>query len=815
MLVTSFLHLYLSVKKLQTMRNIGGFLSYIAEQAYLHERLPTLKRPRLQLKLPSAMGWCLSVLVPIWMFLLLDWYAPLRLSTAYSQVVLAQDSTILHAYLTPDQKWRLKTELSEISPSLRKMLLQKEDKYFYYHAGINPIAFLRAAASNIWYGRRESGASTITMQVARLLEPKRRTYVGKLWEILRAFQLEWHYSKDEILQLYLNFVPYGGNIEGVKSASMLYFGKMPLQLSLAEVVTLTIIPNRPNSLTLGKDNEVIFKERNRWLQRLLKAGVFPAQYLQNAMREALHTTRLPAPELAPQFCHRVIRQYPTKSTLHTTLNSEKQAKAENLVQAYMQRLKHLGISNAAVLIVNNETKAVEAYVASADFDDKFHSGQVDGIQAVRSPGSTLKPLVYGLAIDRGIITPKIMMADVPSSFSGFEPENFFKRFLGNVTAEQALIQSLNIPAVALMEQVGTASFIRKLEQAQFKQIHKDRKKLGLSMILGGCGVSLEELTMLFSAVASKGKFAPAQFLSNLKKTKDAQGQLLSPESAYLVSEMLAQATRPDLPTKFANTYKLPKIAWKTGTSYGRRDAWCVGYNPRYTIGVWVGNFSGEGVNRLIGAEIATPLLFQIFNALEYDKGGEWFNAPKGLKPRYVCSETGNLPTEHCTHRVMDYYIPLVSSAQRCKHIQEVWVATDEQTSYCLACLPATGYKAKLYPYISPEMRTFYDGHGQAYSRIPPHNPSCRQVSTEGAPAIISPAQDREYIIDRENPPELLLQCKVESDVQKVYWYINGQFLRHATPQERVFFKPTLGYQKIACTDDKGRNKEISIRVLYE
>jgi penicillin-binding protein 1C len=221
------------------------------------------------------------------------------------------------------------------------------------------------------------------------------------------------------------------------------------------------------------------------------------------------------------------------------------------------------------------------------------------------------------------------------------------------------------------------------------------------------------------------------------------------------------------------------------------------------------------VNKLIGAEVATPLLFQIFNALEYDKESGWFKPPKNLQPRHVCSETGQVPSAHCTHQVMDYYIPQVSSAKRCKHVEEVWVSENEQESYCTSCLPTSGFKTKLYPNISPEMRAFYDGQGQKYTKIPPHNPHCTRLATEGAPSILSPAADREYIIDRDNPPELLLQCKVQSDVQKVYWYINGEMLASASPQERVFFKPTLGYQKIACTDDKGRNKEITIRVLYE
>ena len=745
-------------------------------------------------------------------FLCLDWAMPLPYKVPYSQIVLAKDSTILHAYLSSDQKWRIKTELHEISPMLRKVLIYKEDKYFYYHFGFNPFALLRASLANVWHWRKTSGASTITMQVVRMLEPKQRTYKAKIWELFRTLQLEWHCSKEEILQLYLNLVPYSGNIEGVKSAGLLFFSKKPNELSLAEVLTLAIIPNRPSSLVLGKNNTEIIKQRNKWLKIFQKRRVFEETKLKNALSEPLHAVRKGVPNSAPQFCRRVRQLYPQQTNIYTTLNPEKQEKISLITLDYAKKLKQYNISNASVLVINNQTHEVESYVASVDFEDKFNNGEVDGICGVRSPGSTLKPFLYAMAIDAGIISPKTILADVPSSFSGFEPENFYKQFAGNITAEKALIQSLNIPAVYLLEKIGASSFIGKLKQAGFLQIAKDDKKLGLSMILGGCGATLEELTSLFSIFANEGKYSPAKLV---RGEKASSTPLISPEASYLLGEILSQTIRPDLPNKSENALRLQKIAWKTGTSHGRHDAWSIGYNAQYTVGIWIGNFSGEAVNQLVGAEKATPLLFQIFNAINYEGDNTWFAAPQNLKARYVCQETGLPPAPYCQKQILDYYIPLISPKNTCQHLSEVWVSEDEKQSYCLSCLPPRYYKQKMYANISPEIQAFYEARELNFHKIPAHNPQCTRLATTGAPTIISPVEAREYLIDRNNPPELLLACKVQHDVRKVYWYLNGQFYKAVAPSERVFFVAEIGNLKISCTDDKGRNSEIQVRILYE
>jgi penicillin-binding protein 1C len=749
------------------------------------------------------------------LFGLLDLFFPFRVRVPYSQLLFARDGSVLHAFLSHDDKWRMKTELHEIIPELRQAIVYKEDKYFYRHPGINPAAILRAAFNNVVRGRKTSGASTITMQVARLLEPKERTYGNKLVEIFRALQLEWHFTKEEILQLYLNLVPYGGNVEGVKSASLLYFGRLPDGLSLAQVVTLAIVPNRPTSLYLGRNNVLIREERNKWLRRYLAEGAFSEKDVVDALAEPLEARRTEAPKLAPHFAWRLKREYPEVVNLTTTLRKPMQDKVQQLAYNYHKRLQRYNIHNLAVLVVNNHTSEVEAYLGSPDFGDAYHAGQVDGVRAVRSPGSTLKPLVYALGIDAGKITPKTVLADVPGNFAGYTPENFDRQFNGPVTVEKSLVYSLNIPAVKVLHDLGMPIFLEKLKSARFEQIARDEGKLGLSAVLGGCGVTLEELAGLYASFATRGSFSPLQYVLSGKSpaTDSARGvPVVSPVAAYMISGMLSQAVRPDLPNNFQSSYHVPLVAWKTGTSYGRRDAWSIGYNRQYTIAVWVGNADGTGVRELTGADIATPLLFHLFNSIHYNAQGSRLEVPEGLRFRMVCSQSGLLPAPQCTHQVVDTYIPLVSPVQACEHLKEVVVAADEEMAYCRECQPPAGVKHKWYPNLAPELMAFNLSQGIAYVKVPPHNPACTRIFEEGAPRIVSPSDGREYLVEAEDTPELLLSCQTDNGVKTVYWYINDQLYRAAGASEKVFFKPAPGPLKVSCSDDKGRNTDVRIVV---
>ncbi len=763
------------------------------------------------------------LLAPVLLFLLLHMVFPLQVDVVYAPVIYDRNGVVLHTYMTPDQQWRIKTRPDDVTARLKQTILFKEDRYFYYHFGVNPAAMVRAAFNNIRKGRRTSGASTISMQVARMLDRKPRTYFNKVKEMFRAVQLELQFSKDEILQLYLNLVPYGSNIQGVKAASLLYFEKSPDQLSLAEITALSIIPNRPNSLVPGRSNALIVQERNKWLQRIRTAALFSDELINDALEEPLTAFRRPAPAIAPQFCCRLRRMFPSVDEIHTTLDAVVQMKAEEITRSYCDHLKLQGIHNAAVLISDTRTRQVIAYIGSPDFHDTAHHGQVDGVRGLRSPGSALKPLLYGLAFDLGHLTPATILADVPLNIKGYAPENYDLGYRGAVTAGDALRQSLNIPAVKMLNVVGVPLFSGRLAEAGFSSIKKNRKQLGLSMILGGCEVRLDEMTAMYAAFANQGYYLPLQFvlpesLPSSRKDGSRYGDpdtagipLLTPGASYMLTGILRELHRPDLPHLHRQAAGIPRIAWKTGTSYGRRDAWSIGYNRHYTIGVWAGNFNGMGAATLNGAETATPLLFLLFNALDRNAVQEWEPAPGNVSFRMVCPKTGSPPAAECEDLIADCYIPGVSPASLCVHSREVWISAAGDFSYCTSCLPQTGYRTRMYPNIAPDLAGWLESSHADYEKIPPHNPECSRILDGHAPVITSLQNGMTYLLP-DPAAKLLLTCNVANDVHEVFWYANDRFVGKGRAGETLSLLPDTHEIKISCTDDKGRNTDIHIKV---
>jgi penicillin-binding protein 1C len=744
-------------------------------------------------------------------FFLLNLLFPLPDKIEYSTVVTDKDGNVVHAFLTKDQKWRMRAQLNEISPLLRKTIVAKEDKYFYSHPGVNLIAVCRAAFNNLFHLKRTSGASTITMQVARAMEHRRRSFGSKLIESFRSIQLELKYSKEEILQLYLNLAPYGGNIEGVKAASLIYFQKYPDHMSLADIIALSIIPNRPSSLVPGRNNDRIITERNKWLQRFAKEKIFTAKEIEDALNEPLQARRQPLSQLIPHLSVK-LRKQDRNDLVQTTIRTNLQLKIEKLTADYVRSLRLKNIRNAAVVVVDNRTHEVISYVGSSGFGDTTDAGQVNGAAAFRQPGSTLKPLLYALCMDEGLLTPKVVIDDVPVNYQGYAPENYDKRYNGFVTVEQALEWSLNIPAVKSLEQLGKDRLISSLTTADFRQIKKDRNKLGLSMVLGGCGTSLEELTGLFAAFANEGMYSPLVFRKDQPAGKKTR--LFSAASGFMVTEMLSNIQRPDFPLNWQATEHLPKIAWKTGTSYGRKDAWSIGYNKNFTVGIWCGNFSGLGVEELSGANTATPLLFRIFNTLDYNNDGNWFSPPADIDIRQVCPVSGMIPGPNCSSTIIDQFIPLVSSTATCDHMKEIKVSADSSISYCEACAPENGYIKKLYRSLSPGMQDYFSANHIAFQKIPPHNPDLEKVFKGEAPFITSPAKGTEYFISKNDLEPITLSAKTANDVSRLYWYINNKFYKSCQAGEKQFFTPTEGTVNISCTDDKGRNRDVRITVKY-
>lgn len=736
-----------------------------------------------------------------------DWLCPFSPLVPTSTMVTDRDGRPLTVFLARDEKWRLPVRRADVSPRLIEAFLDKEDRYFRWHPGVNPFAILRAGWKNITSGRTTSGASTITMQVARLLEPRPRTLLSKVIEAWHAFQLELHYSKDEILELYLTLIPYGGNIEGVASASVFYFDREPSRLTSAETALLMVVPNRPTSLRLGENNDRLRIARNVWLREWGKRGFISYDEMETALREPVNIRRIPTPRSAWHLSVRLRSAWPSENFIKSTIDRVRQERVESLTLQHVRRLRALSINNAAVIVIDNRTSEVISYVGSQDPQDLDYQGQVDGVKAVRSPGSTLKPFLYGLALDKGILTRRTAIEDVPVNYDGYSPTNFDERYDGLVTMSDALARSLNVPAVSTLAKVGIPTFLELLRKGRLSTIQRDQKLLGLSVVLGGCGTRLDELTAMYASLARGGQFVAPRWTR-----RDALGdttQLLSPEASWILTDILLQRNRPDMPSNVHLTPSVPVVAWKTGTSYGRRDAWSIGYNADYTVGVWVGNFTGVGVPDLSGSTVATPLMFDIFSSLGRSGHDVWHQRPSRLDIRYVCSVTGNVPGDSCKDIVLDDFIPMISPALECNHIREVFVNSRGTVSYCTDCLPQRGWKRQLFINLPPAILTFLRDEHLRIAVPPPHESSCTRIERDGSIAIVSPTEGKEYILEDEGERRLLLQCHTSADATTVYWYLNDVFITSAPPGGNVLVKPHAGNNTVTVTDNRGRSATVS------
>lgn len=732
--------------------------------------------------------------------------------------VRAADGSLLSAQLASDGQWRLHTPPEAVNPVLIQALLAKEDRWFYWHPGLNPLAVLRAVGQNLGAGRRVSGASTLTMQLARLLEPGERSLLKKLLEACRALQLEWRYSKRELLTQYLTLAPCGGNVQGFGAASWRYFNRPADALSVAQCVSLVLLPGRPTALRPGRGNAALLAARNSWLQRLTlgqqQTGILSAIDAAAAQLEPLGFGYFPLPRLSPHLSRRLLLERP-ETSVTSTLQPTLQRKAEVTLAAYLGRLRNYQVTNGAALIVHTRSRRVLAYVGSASFDDAAALGQVDGVQAVRSPGSALKPMIYALAMDQGLVTPRSVLLDVPTRFGGgYEPENYDQGFSGQVTVRAALERSLNVPAVRLLEQVGTQRVVSVLSRAGCSSIAREADRLGLSVALGGCGVRLSELVGLYAALADGGRWRPLVFGSEQEGTDTLMHPLVSPAAAWMTAEILTTLTRPDLPNNLDNAVRLPRLAWKTGTSYGRRDAWAVGFTAEYTVGVWVGNFDGRGSAVLSGAEVATPLLFQLVQALPGVDRARWLPRPQALLPRTVCAQTGALPDTFCHDLVLDDYIQGRAPAQRCTHLLPHWVSPDARLRYTPSCAPPEA-RRQLYPNPPAELVAWWrqqPGRADAESGLPPLAPQCVGVESSGAPTFILPNDAGVYYFGRAQARRLVLRARAAPDVRRLFWFAQDKYLGATAADSSYVYVADTGRIRLSVSDDRGRSTRIAVRV---
>nr|WP_318384724.1 peptidoglycan glycosyltransferase PbpC [uncultured Enterobacter sp.] len=533
---------------------------------------------------------------------------PLPLKEVYpARVVVAEDGSPLWRFADADGIWRYPVTIEEVSPRYLQALIQYEDRWFWQHPGVNPFAILRAAWQDLTSGRVVSGGSTLTMQVARLLDPHSRTLGGKVRQLWRAMQLEWHLSKREILTLYLNRAPFGGTLQGVGAASWAYLGKPPAKLSDAEAALLAVLPQAPSRLRPDRWPDRAQAARDKVLDRMAQQGVWPLKAVEEAREEPVWLAPRQMPQLAPLFA-RLVAGKSKSDKITTTLNAGLQRQLEELALNLKPRLPLR--SSLAMIVVDHTNMKVRGWVGSVDINDDSRFSHVDMVSAVRSPGSVLKPFIYGLAMDDGLIHPASLLQDVPRLSGDYRPGNFDSGFHGPVSMSEALVRSLNLPAVQVLEAYGPKRFAGRLRNAGLPLILPAGAEPNLSLILGGAGARLADITAAYSAFARHGN---AGALRLLPTDPLVERPLLSEGAAWIIRRVLASQAQP-LPDSAISP--VVPLAWKTGTSYGYRDAWAIGLNARYVIGIWVGRPDGTPVAGQFGFASAVPLLNQVNNMLQ-------------------------------------------------------------------------------------------------------------------------------------------------------------------------------------------------------
>lgn len=752
--------------------------------------------------------------------LIAAWRLPLPpgLERPHATLVLDEDGQWLRAFASPDQSrtWRIPVRGEELPEDLIAAVLAFEDRRFFLHPGIDPVAVLRAAYDNLRARRVVSGASTITMQVARMMERRPRTLGAKLSEAFRALQLELRFEKRDILVHYLNLAPYGGNIEGVGAAAWFYYGRPVSKLHLDELATLAAIPNSPNRYRPDRGPEVLRQRRDDVLKRMAADGRISLAAAEEAISLPIRAVRRSAPMLAPHLSEYLRGKSPGAAIIKSTIDAELQHRVSKLLAEHVRTLEPHGIGNAAAVVIENETGAVRAWVGSKAFFDVASQGQVDGVLAPRSPGSTLKPFVYGLALDRGLVGLHTLLEDIPVYYRDWAPENFDGEWRGVVSVKDALAASLNIPAVRVAEALEPEGLVSLLHHAGFAGFQRGLERFGLSTVLGGCEVNLLELTNLYSSLAREGRHRRVALTVEELEAKRPETAWMGPGSAFLLGEILTDVQRPELPDLWRETVSLPRVAWKTGTSYGRRDAWSVGYTRRYSIGVWVGNFDPVGVPELVGTRAAAPLFFSIVNALPGVHQDPWFTRPRAVEEREVCALSGDVPTEACPHRVRELAVSNAPS-RPCQH--HVAVDVDDETGHrlcsrCRSGRPRHQHVSVVWP---PRVASHLERGGYPVEKVPEHNPGCERGLAGAGPVIHRPLDGDEFVL-REGVPEahqqIALLASAESGSGLLHWFVDDAHFWSGPPGVPVMLDPAPGHHRLVAVDQEGRSAEIRIRIEH-
>jgi len=720
-----------------------------------------------------------------------------------SYVVFDQEQTLLGAKIASDEQWRFPL-IDSLPDNYKKALLCFEDKRYYQHPGVDLFSITRAIKSNIQAKKVVSGASTITMQLMRLSRNKKsRSLKQKMIESYLAIIYNLKYDKETVLRYYASNAPFGGNVVGAETAAWRYFGRSVHDLSWAESATLAVLPNSPSLMHPGKNRKALQDKRNRLLKKLNESGVIDELEYQLAINEKLPLAPKDLPRLASHYVEECFKNRDGEYKLVSTIDSKIQKNAIDILSLHEGYNTTKGIQNASIIIRDTKTGEIISYLGNnrGDVRDKYNNMAT----TPRSTGSILKPLLYAFSMNEGRLGPKQLISDVPIHLDGFQPKNYDKNYRGLVPANEALSKSLNIPFVLMLKEYGVDRFLDRLQEAGFTTINQNADHYGLSLILGGAEITLEELTM---AYAKLGQIAIDSNQSN---------DWLHSSTVYHMIEAMTELQRPNEENFWESFGSGKKIAWKTGTSYGHRDAWAIGLTPEYTIGVWVGNSDGEARPEIIGSSLAGPILFDLVHSLPTVSS---FKEPlKNLKPMMVCKKSGLKSTDACIETEQAWLSPTLAQMNQCAYHQKVWL--DESKSFLVNVECDESMVDTSWFVVPPKEALHLKTFDPSYEPLPQLHASCSHQNSSGKQGgkyidIVYPQPKSSFVIPKnlkEEKENIVCEVAHQFPSSRIYWHIDDEYVGMTQEFHKIPIEPGIGKHTLYVIDDQGRYDETVFEVL--
>ncbi len=788
-----------------------------------------VRQGKLEKFLRAQWRWLTTVLA----MLLMAYYFILPsvlFSDPYSTVLEDRQGNLLSASIAKDGQWRFPPS-PEVPDKFKQALLLFEDKRFYTHTGVDIRSMARALRQNIQAGKVVSGGSTLSMQLIRLsLKNKTRNLWQKIVEMVMATRLEWSYSKNEILSMYTSHAPFGGNVVGLEAACWRYYGRTSQELSWAEAATLAVLPNNPGMINLARNRPLLKEKRNRLLKRLAAVGHFDSLALSLALQEDIPGAPLLLPRHATHLLDFATRSGHRQQRIVSTLQTDIQVRAEQVLWQHYERLKSNQIHNAAALILEVATGNVLGYVGNVP-SGPDHQEQVDVIQAPRSTGSILKPFLFAAMMDEGKLTPGMLVADVPTMIQGFAPQNFSKTFDGAVPAREALIRSLNIPAVLELREYRYEKFHSLLKNLGLTTLTQPADHYGLTLITGGAEGTLWDITGAYASMArtlnryftypGKRRYTPTDFhapvylLADSLQVVDLQeNSFLSASSVYHTFETLKEVYRPGEETGWQHFETSKKIAWKTGTSFGFRDGWAVGVNGAYAIGVWVGNADGEGRPHLTGTEAAAPILFDLFSILP---GQQWFHQPVAdMQTFAICSHSGHPATNLC-EKTDTLLLPRSTAfVSACSYHKRFFLTTDGKHRVHSNCESPEKMKAVSWFVLPPVQEYYFKSKSMSYQPVPPYRYDCENPTAISSMELIYPRPSASVFVPRlldGTESSVVLQAAHRNSESRIYWHVDDTYVGSTYRTHKLSIHPSPGKHMLVLVDDSGESIQVNFTVI--